>query len=425
MQKKIQDLLKGNWKKLYRSILMLAILIIAYILFLYIWNYPSEYYRNNKISIWNYPSESLPSYFLKYVDDEFKFITDKREKIIAGMIVLIGIYLTWRRTNALDKQNTINQDKNVNDKIKDENNLVLQQFSKASEFLKDSNISAKLSGIYLFEKIMNTYQEYHWTVIEILSAYVREQRNNKNFIINDFSNLKNYDISNIYIAPDYIATESREVELQEEEHYSTKINYYINVPVDEDIKAIVKVLGKRNREFEFNSEGKTINFYLNNTIINENKEQAESFYYRKVININSINFDNVIFSNVDFSNLDFTNTDFKNSHFFDCKAKGTKFGFSDLEKSIIIKSEFNSAKLNLTHLSKAFIYKSYFDDAVFSNSWCWKISFYCTSCRWVKFKETLLIQAKFINSGCIGSLLKNVLCQQLIYQIQVVFNQNF
>ena len=154
--------------------------------------------------------------------DKLVFVSEKREKIFTGFLVLLGIILTAWRSYELFKQNRnndrrITHEKEENDKRRDHEkevsdksinlqqqklkqeqedneekreqerdhhnkNILLQQFSTASELLNksgDENIAARLSGIYLFEKIMNTNEDYHWQIVELLTAYVREKRDNR------------------------------------------------------------------------------------------------------------------------------------------------------------------------------------------------------------------------------------------------------
>src|SRR5690606_17168510 len=141
------------------------------------------------------------------------------------------------------------QRKNQQDKEKDDKNLVLQQFSKAAELLNNDKIEARLSGIYLFEKIMNSSKDFHFPVIEILSAFIREKRNNNKFEVNDENPIpEGVEIdektkNNMYIiADDYTNYEDNKGNKIE----YCKIKYYYRVPIEKDIQAILTVLGNRN-----------------------------------------------------------------------------------------------------------------------------------------------------------------------------------
>lgn len=187
-----------------------------------------------------------------FIDDKQKLdaIKDNRSTFIhigAGVLALIGIYLTWRRTNALDNLNKINKEnydflneKNRQDSKTAENNLILQQFSKAAELLNNDKIEARLSGIYLFEKIMNSYEEYHFPVIEILSAFVRENRKNKEYEVLDMNadppegieydertNSQYYTIDDEY--KNYVDDDGNKISY-------CILKYYYRVPIKNDIQ---------------------------------------------------------------------------------------------------------------------------------------------------------------------------------------------
>jgi Pentapeptide repeats (8 copies) len=57
-----------------------------------------------------------------------------------------------------------------------EDKLITERFSKAVELLSESDkLEARIGGIYLLERIAKDYPEDHSTVMEVLSAYVREK----------------------------------------------------------------------------------------------------------------------------------------------------------------------------------------------------------------------------------------------------------
>jgi uncharacterized protein YjbI with pentapeptide repeats len=56
-----------------------------------------------------------------------------------------------------------------------EDKQVTERFSKAIEHLGSEKIDIRLGGIYALEQIAIDSPKYHWTVVEILSAFVREK----------------------------------------------------------------------------------------------------------------------------------------------------------------------------------------------------------------------------------------------------------
>jgi hypothetical protein len=56
-----------------------------------------------------------------------------------------------------------------------EDKQVTERFSKAIEHLGSEKIDIRLGGIYALEQIAIDSPKYHWTIVEILSAFVREK----------------------------------------------------------------------------------------------------------------------------------------------------------------------------------------------------------------------------------------------------------
>jgi hypothetical protein len=78
-------------------------------------------------------------------------------QIIGGLVVLLGLYATF---------------KNV--RVAEEGKLT-ERFSKAVEMLGSEKLDVRLGGIYALERIARDSLKDHWTVMEVLTAFVREQ----------------------------------------------------------------------------------------------------------------------------------------------------------------------------------------------------------------------------------------------------------
>jgi len=91
-------------------------------------------------------------------------------QIVGGALVIGGLYLTYRRTKALEK--------NVEIAIKNtrvaEEGQITERFTRAVEQLGSDKIEVRLGGIYALERIARDSEKDHWTVMEVLTAYVRE-----------------------------------------------------------------------------------------------------------------------------------------------------------------------------------------------------------------------------------------------------------
>jgi hypothetical protein len=90
-------------------------------------------------------------------------------KLIGGTIVLIGLYLTYRRMLTSERQ-----------VVTMESGQMTDRFTRATDQLGaidndgNPNIPIRLGGIYALEQITNDRPDkFFWTVMEIFSAYVR------------------------------------------------------------------------------------------------------------------------------------------------------------------------------------------------------------------------------------------------------------
>ncbi len=77
-------------------------------------------------------------------------------QIIEGFFVLVGPYLGWQRVEVARE------------------GQITDRFTRAVDQLgKKDQIEIRLGGIYALERIARDSQKDHWTVMEVLTAYVR------------------------------------------------------------------------------------------------------------------------------------------------------------------------------------------------------------------------------------------------------------
>ena len=99
--------------------------------------------------------------------DKFYF-TDRKElvellaKITGGFVLLIGVFLAWKRIE-------VSQEGQINERF----TRAIEQLG-ATENNGKPKIEIRLGGIYSLEWIAQKYRDYHWSIMEALTAYVRE-----------------------------------------------------------------------------------------------------------------------------------------------------------------------------------------------------------------------------------------------------------
>ena len=76
---------------------------------------------------------------------------------------MVTLYLTWRRANAAEWTVEVSVE-----------GQITERFTKAVEQLGSDNTAISLGGIYALERIAKDSEKDHWPVMEVLTAYVRE-----------------------------------------------------------------------------------------------------------------------------------------------------------------------------------------------------------------------------------------------------------
>ena len=244
-------------------------------------------------AIWKIPIKQLRNKRLGSRYKRLELTNEYRKTIVqlvGGFLVVGSLLLTWYGM--------------LNDKELAKEQLVTDQFIKASKMLGDSSIAVRMAGIYSLEQIMNNYPNYHKQVVDLLSAYIREKRK-----------LTGSDLRKIY---EYISSYHLKRELISKDKYFK--------PIETDIQSVLDVLSRRKRIDS--------TFVINLTFSNL---YSASF--------NNYNFENIDFSAsylgfADFSNSNFKNVVFKESvldfaDFSDANFKNVVF-----EKSVLPNTEF-------------------------------------------------------------------------------------
>ncbi|MCJ7751072.1 MAG: pentapeptide repeat-containing protein [Armatimonadetes bacterium] len=82
---------------------------------------------------------------------------------LAGIALLVTIYLTWRRVAATEQQVEVAREEQIT-----------ERFTRAIEQLGSEKLEVRLGGIYALERIARDSEKDHWPIMEVLTAYVRE-----------------------------------------------------------------------------------------------------------------------------------------------------------------------------------------------------------------------------------------------------------
>jgi Pentapeptide repeats (8 copies) len=155
-----------KWWKV--ALIVVVIVIGIALLFLALWKIPELLVRgyHGRLDT-NAISKLTPQEYIQLQKDLITAENDARAtfaQILGGIGLLIGLYFTYRSIKVAHK----------NVEVAEEGKLT-ERFSKAVELLGSEKLDVRLGGIYALERIARDSQKDHWTVMEVLTAFIREQ----------------------------------------------------------------------------------------------------------------------------------------------------------------------------------------------------------------------------------------------------------
>jgi hypothetical protein len=213
-KERLLGIVKQRWEAI--ALVVILLLAVPAIVWLPERSVNQVYHGDRKRSI-----ESGNNY-AKLVDDYRKTVT----QIIGGAFLLYGLYLTQRRTKATEETLRVSQrtlEVTRETQVTDRFTKAITQLG-ATDSQGKKQLEIRFGGIYALERIAKDSPDDHWPIMEILTAYVREN------------------------APCelWIELESEDSRTPEEIPQRYKIPQFPHP--DKDIQAIMTVIGRSKRE---------------------------------------------------------------------------------------------------------------------------------------------------------------------------------
>jgi len=264
-------------------------------------------------------------------------------QIIGGLALLSGLYFTYLNVRTA-QENVKASHENL--RITEEGKLT-ERFSKAVELLGSDKLDVRLGGIYALERIARDSQKDHWTVMEVLTAFVRENSPNKP--VTEADKTKTTPEQN-----DSVAT------INEKENIESKIE-----KPNEDIQAIMTVIGRRKWRA---SETKPLNL--------------------QVVNLSKLNL----------SELDLSKTNLRGATLIGANLIGANLRAADLIRADLIGADLSEANLRRADLSEANLRRAYLSGADLSGAYL----------RVADLRRAYLIGADLIGADLWGAYLREV-----------------
>ena len=311
------------FKRLNKYLLLLFIILIAIGILTFIWFVPD-----------------LLSNQAKSLD--FKERLGIFALIVGGTLLAIGVYLTYRRINTLEKNIRVSEE-----------GQITERFIRAVEQLGSDKLEIRLGGIYTLERIAKYSEKDHWAIMEILSANIRE----KCQLVKKSVTAENEEIDPVN--DKVIAQEPRKTSI--------------------DIQSILTVIGRR--KYQFDPENSKLDFY------------AISIY--KPILIEAI-LDGAIFVRAQLEGANFWKAHLKGAFFTSAQLKGAYFIDAELEGAYFTGAQLEGAYFTSAQLERANFISAQLKGAYFINA----------QLEGAHFTGAQLEGADFTNAQLIGANLK-------------------
>jgi hypothetical protein len=85
-------------------------------------------------------------------------------QILGGVILMAGVYFAWQNLKVAQNSLQVNQE-----------GQITERFTRAIEQLVNEKEEIRIAGIYTLGSIAGRQYEYHWPIMKVLTAYVREK----------------------------------------------------------------------------------------------------------------------------------------------------------------------------------------------------------------------------------------------------------
>lgn len=96
-------------------------------------------------------------------------------QIVGGAVLIAGLFFAWANLRIAQQTATKSQETATKNLDIAREGQITDRFTKAIGQLGDSErLTVRLGGIYALERIANESEKDHWPIIEVLTAYVRE-----------------------------------------------------------------------------------------------------------------------------------------------------------------------------------------------------------------------------------------------------------
>jgi uncharacterized protein YjbI with pentapeptide repeats len=316
---------------LYNGLTILGIVAITVIV-LWSWKWGLQFSENWEI-LQHDPSITAKVRFELYLESTKVIvgILGTFATIAGGVVLYLNFRVANRNTMLAEHRLQLDAKQTIEEAELAKSRLVMEHFSKAVEQLGDNKMEVRLGGIYALEWIAQNSPAEHWTVMEVLTAFVRKQ--------------------------------SIEHTINNEQ------NYLDQVPVlgivEEDIQAALTVIGRRN-DANDPLEGKRLHFQganLTGAVLVGAKLSKARFLKTclKYADFSQAVLRNASFRMADLTMANFTEANLVNAYLAKVDLTGANLTGANLTGANLTGANLSQANLKATNLTEADITEAIFE----------------------------------------------------------------
>lgn len=214
-------------------------------------------------------------------------------QILGGVAVAVGIYFAWKNFRIAQENLKVSQE-----------GQITERFTRAINQLENPKVEIRVDGIYALERILEEYDEDYWSIMEILTAYIRQHslQDSENINPGIYKGIRNVN-----------------------EQYGQILEIKHRYQVTSDIKAILNII--RRRKYTLSQE-KPYGLDLRSTYLREaHLEEAH-------------------LENANFTNTFLLSSHLKKAHLADAIFAGANLIDADLREADLKKACFENAFLD-------------------------------------------------------------------------------
>lgn len=258
--------------------------------------------------------------------------------------VIFNLYYTGKREEAFNKS-AIAANKSANAALENakaalknaqaaQDKQITERFTKAVEQLASPEIAVRLGGIYALERIANNSKDDHWTIMEVLTAFVREP------------------------PPLKASLEEEKPLLELPTHIQKAKDDKQPQKLRIDIQAALTVIGRRDTKQDLENQKLDLsNADIAGANLREAKLQGANFYQANLqgANLEKVNLQqaNLIEANLQQANL--TEANLQGTTLIEAQLKKAELGKAQLQGAELGGAKLKGARLSYANLQGAFL----------------------------------------------------------------------